>query len=302
MNPVNMTNRRKMLLASGAVATAAAIPGRSFGDDAPTKNPICVFTKPFNSLSHDELADKIAELGFDGIEAPIRPGGHIEPKNVEKELPKLVEALAKRNLKITVLTSDINDPKNPLSKRVIRTAATLGIKRYRMKYLKYDLDQPITDQLDAWKPQMEELAALNHDFGIQGLYQNHAGEKYLGSAIWDLRELLAKIDPQDIGVAYDIRHATVEGANSWPVTFDIIKPHVTTVYVKDFRWDGKKVVNVPLGTGNVNPAFFEILKKTGFTGPISLHEEYLNHRDPDLVPKHWVAIKNDLKVLKQMLS
>ena len=35
-------------------------------------NEICVFTKPLQSLSFDDLAGKIAELGFDGLEAPIR--------------------------------------------------------------------------------------------------------------------------------------------------------------------------------------------------------------------------------------
>ena len=29
---------------------------------------------------------------------------------------------------------------------------------------------------------------------------------------------------EDIGVAYDIRHATVEGGLSWPVTFQMIRP------------------------------------------------------------------------------
>ena len=55
--------------------------------DAVGSNKICVFTKPFNSLSFDELADRIAELGFDGIEAPIRVGGHVEPDQVEDRLP-----------------------------------------------------------------------------------------------------------------------------------------------------------------------------------------------------------------------
>ena len=55
-------------------------PGRCQGaTEAAPRQPICVFTKPFNSLSFDTLADRIAECGFDGIEAPIRKGGHVEP-------------------------------------------------------------------------------------------------------------------------------------------------------------------------------------------------------------------------------
>ena len=291
-------NRREFLAATSALLAAPAF-GQEQSEAA--QHEICVFTKPFNSLSFDELADKVAELGFDGIEAPIRRGGHIEPEKVEDRLPELVEALAERKLEITVLTSDVNDPDDPLTRRVLRTAATLGIKRYRMKYLKYELDQPIVEQIEAWKPQLRDLAAMNHDFGIQGLYQNHAGTTYLGAALWDIGRALEGIPVSDIGVAYDIRHATVEGATSWPVTFDMIRPHVAAVYVKDFQWNGKKVENVPLGQGNVDPQFFKRLADSGFDGPISLHEEYLDHRKPELVPEHWAAIKKDLAALREWI-
>ena len=299
MNKQIQLSRRGFLAATSSLIASASLAG---ANDQATENKICVFTKPFNSLSFDELADKIAELGFDGIEAPIRKGGHIDPKEVEDRLPELVEALAERKLQVTVMTSDVNDPSDPLTTRVLRTAATLGIKQYRMKYFKYDLDRSALDQINEWKSQLKDLAALNHDFGIQGLYQNHAGRQYLGAAIWDIKQALQGIASTDIGVAYDIRHATVEGANSWPITFQLIQPHVAAVYVKDFQWNGRKVQNVPLGEGNVDRKFFSMLAETAFSGPISLHEEYLDHRKPELVPEHWAAIKRDLATLREWLS
>lgn len=280
------------------VTTAGAEQG-----DAVGSNKLCVFTKPFNSLSFDELADRVAELGFDGIEAPIRVGGHVQPDQVEDQLPRLDEALKKRGLEITVMATDINDPNDPLTQRVLRVAATLGIERYRMKYFKYDLNQSVIDQIQSWRPQLRELAAMNHDFGIQGLYQNHAGTLYCGSAIWDLRLALEGIAPENIGVAYDIRHATVEGGTSWPATFNMIRPLVQTVYVKDFGWGAEpQPTNVPLGQGRVNKSFFQMLKESDFTGPISLHEEYLHHNDPELVPQHLAAIKQDLATLRSWLQ
>ena len=306
-------DRRQFLAAvSSSVAAAAFSPALSVKaaeketadhstNDHSTK--ICVFTKPFNSLSFDELADRIAELGFDGIEAPIRSGGHVEPEQVEDRLPALHEALKKRNLEITVMTTDINDPDDPLTERVLRTAATLGIERYRMKYFKYDLSKSVIDQIQSWQPQLRELAARNHDFGIQGLYQNHAGTDYCGAALWDLRLALEGISPNDIGVAYDIRHATAEGGSSWPATFNMIRPLVQMVYVKDFSWgDQPQPTNVPLGEGRVARKFFGMLRESEFSGPISLHEEYLDHRDPKLVPQHLAAIKRDLATLRAWLK
>ncbi|HBV66528.1 MAG TPA: sugar phosphate isomerase/epimerase [Rhodopirellula sp.] len=299
--------RRNFMGVTTAVAAGALMTQASTGQTSDTKtskrNPICVFTKPFNSLSFNELSDRIAELGFDGIEAPIRKGGHVDPDQVEQKLPELVEALKKRDLEITIMTSDINDPDAPATERVLRTAAALGIKRYRMKYFKYDLKQSVLSQIDQWRPKLKQLAAMNHDFGLTGVYQNHAGTNYLGAPLWDLRLALQDIAPSDIGVAYDIRHATAEGGMSWPVTFNMIQPSIDTVYVKDFVWkEGKKPSNVPLGTGRIDPNFFKMLADTGFNGPISLHEEYLDHRNPDLVPEHLAAIKADLATLRAMLK
>lgn len=296
--------RRDFLVAAGCSLASASFAGTTaIAADSPSKNSICVFTKPFNSLTFDELADRIAELGFDGIEAPIRKGGHIEPEAVSDELPKLVEALRKRNLEITVMTSDINDPNDPLTEKVLKTASKLGIRRYRMKYFKYDFDQPILKQINKWRPQIEDLAALNRDLKVTALYQNHAGRNYLGAPLWDLSKLLQGISVDEIGVAYDIRHATAEGGMSWPVTYHMIRPHIDTVYVKDFVWnDGVRPVNVPLGEGRIDDDFFKLLRKSGFNGPISLHEEYLDHRKPELVPDHLSAIKRDFAVLKKMLG
>ena len=298
-----MTNcsipRRDFLCAAASGVAATALSRVSAADSAP--HSICVFTKPFQSLSFDELADRIAELGCDGIEAPIRDGGHIEPAQVPDELPKMVEALRKRDLEITVMTSSVNDPNDPLTERVLRTAAELGIRRYRMKYLKYDFDRPILKQLDEWRPRLRDLAAMNKEIGITAVYQNHAGRNYLGAPIWDLRRVLDGIAVNEIGVAYDIRHATVEGGMSWPVTFHMIRPHIETVYVKDFRWGDGKPKNVPLGEGQISKDFFRMLAKSDFDGPISLHEEYLNHRDPKLVPEHLAAIRRDLATLRGLL-
>jgi sugar phosphate isomerase/epimerase len=294
-----LNRRQAILAAASAVAATGMAPAAA--ERAP-RRPICVFTKPFNSLSFDELADRIAELGFDGIEAPIRKGGHVEPEAVEDELPKLVEALQKRDLEITVMASGVNNPDDPVEAKVLRTAAALGIRRYRMKYLQYDLKRSVVEQLNEWRPRLRDLAAANRDLGIRAVYQNHASGKNLGAALWDLKYVLEGIPVDQIGVAYDIRHATVEGGMSWPITFNVIRPHVDTVYVKDFRWVGSRVQNVPLGEGQVNPKFFTMLADSGFAGPISLHEEYLDHRKPELVPQHLAVIKKDLATLKGWLS
>lgn len=295
-------DRRQAMTAAAASMVALSTPSLVRAADAKSRQPICVFTKPFNSLSFRDLSDRIANLGVDGIEAPVRRGGNVEPEKVDEQLPELVEALKSRNLEVTVLTSDINDPTDRMTEKVLRSAAALGIQRYRMKYLRYDLDRPVVDQIKEWRPRLRDLAAMNRELGITGIYQNHAGRNQLGAALWDLPMVLEGIAPREIGVAYDIRHATVEGGMSWPITFNRLRPHVQVVYVKDFKWEGAKPKNVPLGEGNVSPEFFRLLLKSGFMGPISLHEEYLDHKQPKLVPQHLAAMRKDVATLRKLLG
>jgi len=305
-------NRRTFLAgavraAAGAVVAAAPLGAAPLGaaplGAAPrpprTNNALCAFVKFLQTMDNDTLARTIAESGFDGIEATVRDKGQVLPEHVVDELPKLVEALAKQNLDITVMASSVNRVDQPHTEKVLRTAAGLGVKNYRMAYYRYDTDRPIISQLDALKPALLELAALNRELGLTAVYQNHAGNRIVGASLWDLRYLLHDVDPQDVSVAFDIRHATVEGGLAWPIDFGVIRPHLGAVYVKDFVWDGRKPKNVPLGKGRVDPAFFQQLKQSKFAGPISLHVEYLPHAG---LEENTAALKHDLKTLKSLLA
>ena len=277
--------------------------GKQAGDQtAPSHRNHCVFSKPLTSMPPSELASWLEKVNLGGVECPIRRGGRIDPTRVEDELPVYVEALAARDRRVVIMATDINDPDDPLTERVLRTAAALGVTHYRMRYFKYRRDTPIRDQIATFRDQMIDLAALNHQFGMQGLYQNHAGKDYFGGAIWDLDRGLDGIEPDQIGVAYDLRHAAVEGTNVWRNAFRIIRDRVRTFYVKDFTWKDGRVVNAPLGEGMTDGGFYADLTAAERGYPISLHEEYLDHRKAELVPQHLQAFENDYRKLRTWLA
>lgn len=277
------------MLSSGGVTSASEKQGHK----------ICAFIKFLQSLSYERLAETIAELGFDGIEATVRDRGHVLPERVEEDLPKLVEALKKHNLEITVMASSVNNIDQPHTEKVLRTAAALGVKRYRMTYYRYDLKRPVTEQLAEFRPMARDLAALNRELGISAVYQNHAGAKNVGATLWDLHSLIKDFPVDEIGIAFDIRHATVEAGLSWPVFFNLARPHLGIVYVKDFRWNGRKPENTPLGQGQVDPKFFTMLKQSQYNGPISLHVEYLQREG---VEPNVAALRDDLATLRSWLA
>lgn len=293
-------NRRLFLAGAAATASAFSLGGLVFAEARAAKpNKICAFIKFLQSLSYEELADTIAELGFDGIEATVRKGGYIPPDRAEDELPKLVEALAKRDLEITVMATDVARVDQPYTESVLRTAASVGIPCYRMGFYRYDMDQPILDQLAETRLAVEDLAAFNRELGIQALYQNHSGAKYIGATLWDWRYVTRDIPSSAVAAAFDIRHATIEAGLSWPVVFRMMRPVIGAIYVKDFQWQGRKAKHVPLGTGRVDPKFFKMARDTHFDSFYSLHVEYLGKSG---TAENIAALQRDVAVLRAWLK
>ncbi|MDF1851715.1 MAG: sugar phosphate isomerase/epimerase [Verrucomicrobiales bacterium] len=296
-------NRRRFLKATAAGVMSAPFLSSDLLGASKSGHEICTFTKPLQHLSYAEMAKVIAEIGFDGIEAPVRPRGHVLPEKVEEDLPRMIDALKDEGLSLTLLTSGINEVSaEQHTEKVLRTAAGLGVKRFRMAYYKYDLKKPIAPQMKEFRPKLKDLVALSKEVGIKPIYQNHSGRNYFGGPIWDLAEVLEDFDPADVGVAFDIGHATVEGAKAWPLNFARIRRYIDMIYVKEPGWKDNKLEWGPVGSGCVDQAFYDVLKKSDFSGPISLHVEYLGHKDPKMVPTILEAMKKDYATLQELLS
>lgn len=274
---------------------------------------ICVFSKHLQFLDYNEMAETAAEIGFDGVDLAVRPGGHVLPENVARDLPIAVKAVETAGLKVPMMTTAITNASDFDSQAILGIAANEGIKLYRMGYMKYDFEKGIDKTLDDKKFTIDKLVELNEFFGIIGNYQNHDGTN-IGAAIWDLWTLFKNHDSDWIGVQYDIRHNIVEGARSWPVDLQLISPYIHSLVIKDFKWgiaDGKwRIINTPIGEGMVDfPRFFNMLKDMKIGGPISMHFEYpltdkpIEDMDPEDAKRTVAAhMKKDLEMLKKYLS
>lgn len=300
---MNNSTRRQFVAVSAAALGTLTVPSIEIASNASRTSTesrsICAFVKFIQQLGFDELADTMVELGFQGVEATVRPGGLIAPENARQQLPRLVEVLESRGLEVTVMTTNVTDSTRPQDRQLLEVAADLGIARYRMGYYRYDLKNPIRPQLDSVRPRLQQLAELNGQLGITGVYQNHAGARNVGSTLWDLTKLLEGVDPRQVGIAFDIRHAVVSGGTSWPILWDIARPHVRAIYCKDFSWHENRVRNVALGQGAVPDSFFRELPPEFSGVPISLHVEYLPKGG---LQKNVDALKGDLRQLQQWLT
>lgn len=284
-----------------------------FAESTPLLNrKINVFSKHLQWLNYSEMAKTAREIGFDGIDLTVRPKGHVLPERVKEDLPKAVKEIRGQGLTIDRITTAITDPDDPFTIPILETAAGLGIKNYRTGWLQYDPSVTIKENLNRINQGLVKLAALNKNLGLKGAYQNHAGEN-VGGAVWDLEIMLDGIDPDYLGIRYDIRHATASGGPSWPVGLKYVADKINSLDLKDFIWEKKdgswQPVTVPLGKGMVDfERYFKLINELNVPGDFTLHFEYdLGGADegasklsvsPQVVTS---AMKRDLSVLKSWI-
>lgn len=261
------------------------------------------FSKPFQKMDYRQLCNTFAEAGLNGVDYTVRAEGHVLPERVAEDLPKAVEAARSAGLQAVTITTALLRADDPFTEPILKTASSLGIRYYRMGWYDYPAGRSLPEGIKQCGEQLKALAELNQKYRIGAAYQNHAGLK-VGAAIWDLYEMIKELDPAWTGVQYDIRHATVEGANSWPLGLQLIAPYINTLVIKDAKWSyrqGKYVLeNVPLGQGMVNfTDYFKWLHKLNIRVPVILHLEYPL---PDDRQALLAALKKDVGTLKQYLT
>lgn len=236
--------------------------------------PICGLEKHFfEKYSPAQTAQVYAEIGID-IELTLRPEGHIKPVNAAEELPAMAAAFAQHRRRILIVASSFVRPDEPHIESTLRTMKKLGIAYYRHRGFKYAPGRPLKEQIASFRSQAREFAAMNREIGVQALYQNHAGADYAGAAIWDLDLLLDDIDPKLFAVALDTRHLLVEQGRAWPTAIRLIAPRVGSLFVKSFRWERDRTIEVPLRDGIVNEAMVNQIVADRPALPIAIHVEY----------------------------
>ena len=274
-----MTKRRDFLVGAAA-STAVGMAGLARAQGQPAeKAPVIVFEKPFQKMPYAAMGEWLQEQGFNGIEATVRRGGHIKIEEAADKVPGMVADLAKSNQQAHIVATHVGDA-SPENEKFLRILKDNGIKRYRMDYFSYDLNGDMLKQAREYNAKAKDLAALNKELGIQGIYQLHSGAKLVGGMSWDLALVLEGIDPADLGIGFDLRHFRTDSGLSWRAAKQVCRPHVQALYVKDAKWVGegsKKLRACRLGTGFVDYPLFAASTKGLPPMPVSLHMEWGRH-------------------------
>lgn len=274
-------NRRKFIstvLIAGAALPFTSGPGIVLPSSSERKFPVRLFSKPLDNYDFDFMCECLVKSGIGGFDLTVRPGGKVEPARVETDLPELIQMAGKYNTSVDMIVTGIISVNDKSTAKILKTATASGVKNYRLGWFEYDFKAGIKASLDRYKKSLTDINELNQIYRISGSYQNHSG-LYVGASLWDLYEILRDISPEYTGSQYDIRHAVVEGTNSWITGMRLIAPYIKTLAIKDFEWqkvNGRtEALSVPLGEGLVDwELYFKTLKELNISAPITLHVEY----------------------------
>ena len=262
---------------------AAAGPRVAAGGVAAETPPVGVFTKSFQDWPIETVCERFAELGADGLDLTVRPGGHVEPADAAAGLPAAVRAAAARGLRVLFLTTAVADA-SPAADRLLGVAADAGVPLVKLGYFRTG-GGPLADRLDGVKRTLADIIKLAAARGVVPCVHTHSGD-YLpshGTLLW---EVLRDFDPATVGAYVDTLHCHVEGGGAgWRQGLDLSAPWLRLCAVKNYaltpagrddlgmkRWK-ETVVPVADGVCPV-PDFVRDLKARGFAGPFSLHSEY----------------------------
>ena len=273
-----MPTRREFVQIGTAAGAATLLSGTGvFAAAAGFRGTLCFFSKHLPRLDGPGLARALKPLGFAGVDLTVRPGGHVDPKRVAQDLPGFVAGIREGGLTVPMITTDLTSAEDAAARPTLETAAAQKIPFFKPGYYRYAF-QDVRKEVAAAGAKLRGLADLSAQTGVHLGYHNHAG--YIGGNIWDFAPFIDALPARSAGYYFDVRHAVAEGGDAgWRTGFALAAPRLAMIALKDFYWEktsaGWRIRNCPMGEGMVNwKAYFAMLAKADFHGPVSLHLEY----------------------------
>ena len=298
---MGLTRRQLLAAAAAGAGRAAAQQYKAGGAKLRTKPPVCLYSKQLAKVEYDDLGKVLRDLGFDGCDLSVEPGGHVLPEHAQADLVRAVLAITDVGLDVPLFTTSITSPADPNIRLILGIGNFLGVPLFRPGVWKYNGTSEIEARLVQVERELAGLAALGRSAAMAMGLRNVAGDN-VGGAVWDTNLIIRGLDPQWVGYDFDPGSATAAaGAEGWWLTLRLALPRLKMVALNDFTWTKDaggawKATPCPLGEGMVDwSRFFVALARAKFTGPLSLEMAYRPAKELE-------AIRRDLEFVRQQVA
>jgi sugar phosphate isomerase/epimerase len=255
-----------------------------------------VFTKPWKTKTLAELARFVSDLGFDGVELPVRPGYQVEPENISKSLPEAARIFADHGVRIGTLAG-------PTDEVTIAACAEAGVPIIRIcEGIDRDIgylatERRLKERYDALLPALEQ-------HGVAIGVQNHCD--FCVNNAMGILHLIEGYEPKHLCAVLDQAH---NGLNGEPpeLAIDILWSHLRVVNLKSAFWVRTNGPDAPEATwkshwtsGRHGLAYWsrtvDELKKRDYAGDICLTAEYSDEERVDAL------IAEDVQYARQLFD
>jgi sugar phosphate isomerase/epimerase len=319
---------RRMFLSRSAQfgLSAVAVPGlvaavgresgaaTSSAGQTPKVDKFCAFTESFQEWPIPKVCEKFREIGLDGLDLTVRPGGHIQPEDAAAKLPDAVKAAKQNGVQISMLTTGITDA-DKSAEVILEKCAEFGIGKIKLGYFQYKTFGSLLSTVDDARARISRVAALAQKYNVLPCVHIHSGPIIpCSGAVAYL--LFRDIKPGEVGAYVDPMHMTVEGGlDGWRQGLDLLSPWIAVSSVKNSlwvkggrdkagqqKWEMKKC---PVADGMAPiPDFMNTLRKIGYGGLFSLGSEYVDNNSWKKlsVDECLEQTRSDLKYIKGILA
>jgi len=255
-----------------------------------------VFTKPWRDKPLAELARFVRDLGFQGVELPVRPGYQVPPENVTKGLPEAAKVFADHGLKIGTIAG-------PTDEKTMAACAEVGVPIIRIM-APVPKDKDYLTAIRDYQKQWDQLIPLLERHGVAVGVQNHNG-RGIANAM-QLLHAIGKYDPRCICAIWDPAHNALEGERA-DIALDTIWSHLRVVNLKNAYWKLASPPEAPVAQWSVFwttgrhglanwPLVAKELQRRGYVGDLCFSAEYSEHAAVDRL------IAEDIKFAKSLLA
>ncbi len=245
-------DRRDVLQLGAAAIAASSFATRAFAQAAPGSAigfPLDVYSKHLQWLrTPQEVAKAVIDMGMKSIDLTVLPyPGHVDPAKVKTDLPAFASTLKQSGVTVSAITCAITDADSPNAEAILDAASNAGIHYYSWGGYTYDPARPYGPQLDALKPRVARLQALNRKYGMKALYQPKMGVTSVGAVFMDFLGVLQEFDPRNVAFRYDTAALLQISNENFVMHMRLGAPYIGGIALND------AVVDLELPTWNEGP-------------------------------------------------
>ena len=150
-------NRRSFIHTSAVAGLATWTQLRAETPSRPRAS-VHVFSKHLQFLDYEAMAARAAELGFDGVDLTIRPGGHVDPAHADRDLPRAAAALRAAGLDPLMCTTALTAMDQPHADALLDAIADAGFTQLRLGWHRFPRGVPLAQAIDEVRPVARKLA------------------------------------------------------------------------------------------------------------------------------------------------